>query len=215
LTEIIKIDPNDATYEDLAPAADILLSGGLIAGPTQSFYALMALADKPDALERISDLKPGRMPERAFLLLIDQKRRSQSYAMEVSKEADALMDKFWPGLLTLLMPGHTGLHHLLLGKSKTVGLRVEGLASTRRLIRMVDRGITGTSANPHLSQPPTTVEEVMAYFPEQIDLILDAGPTAGGLSSTIVDLAGPVPWIFRQGAIAVEDIATVCPSISS
>jgi L-threonylcarbamoyladenylate synthase len=215
LTEILKIDPNGATYKDLAPAADLLLAGGLVVGPTQSFYALMALADKPAALERLAALKPGRTAEHAFLLLIDQKLRSQSYAMEVSPQAEALMDKFWPGLLTLLMPGHSGLHRFLLGKSKTVGLRVEGLPSTRRLIRMVDRGITGTSANPHRFPPPTTVKEVMNYFPNQVDLILDAGPTTGGLTSTIIDLAGPVPWIFRNGAISMEEIATVCPSISA
>ncbi|MDR0622401.1 MAG: threonylcarbamoyl-AMP synthase [Deltaproteobacteria bacterium] len=215
MTKVIKIDPNEASYADLAPAADILLSGGLIVGPTQSFYALMALADKPDALERLSALKPGRKAERAYLLLIDQKLRSHSYAMEVSAQAEALMDKFWPGLLTLLMPGHTGLHGLLLGRAKTVGLRVEGLASTRRLIRMVDRGITGTSANPHRFPPPTTVDKVLEYFPGQVDLILDAGPTAGGLSSTVVDMAGPVPWIFRKGAIPIEEIAAVCPSVSA
>jgi L-threonylcarbamoyladenylate synthase len=215
LTEILKIDPHEATYKDLAPVAEILLSGGLIIGPTQSYYALMALADKPEALERIAALKPGRTPEHAFLLLIDQKLRSHSYAMEVSQQAEVLMDKFWPGLLTLLMPGHTGLHRHLLGKSKTVGLRVEGLASTRRLIRMVDRGITGTSANPHRLPPPTTVKEVLTYFPDQVDLVLDAGRTTGGLSSTIVDLAGPVPWIFRPGAIPIEEIAAVCPTISS
>jgi L-threonylcarbamoyladenylate synthase len=175
----------------------------------------MALADKPAALERVAALKPGRTADHAFLLLIDQKLRSHSYAMEVSPQAEALMGKFWPGLLTLLMPGHTGLHQLLLGKSRTVGLRVEGLASTRRLIRMVDRGITGTSANPHRFPPPTTVDEVLGYFPDQVDMILDAGPTTGGLSSTVVDLAGPTPWIFRKGAIPVEEIASVCPSISA
>jgi L-threonylcarbamoyladenylate synthase len=214
LTKVIKIDPNEATYKDLAPAADALLSGGLIVGPTQSYYALMALADKPAALERIATLKPGRGSDRAFLLLLDQKLRSHSYAREVTVEAEALMDKFWPGLLTLLMPGHTGLHRLLLGKAKTVGLRVEGLATTRRLIRMVDRGITGTSANPHLSPPPRTVGEVLAYYPKGIDLILDAGPTAGGPASTVVDMAGPVPWIFRKGAIPVMDIVAVCPTVS-
>jgi L-threonylcarbamoyladenylate synthase len=215
LTEVIRIDPQGATYGDLAPAADVLLSGGLIAGPTQSFYALMALADKPATLERLAAIKPGRTQDHAFLLLIDQKLRSHSYAREVSPQAEALMDKFWPGLLTLLMPGHAGLHRLLLGKSRTVGLRVEGLASTRRLIRMVDRGLTGTSANPHRSPPPTTVGQVLAYYPDQIDLILDAGRTTGGCSSTIVDLAGPIPWIFRQGAIPVEEIASVCPSITA
>jgi L-threonylcarbamoyladenylate synthase len=211
---VVKIDPERATYKQLAPVAEVLLSGGLIAGPTQSYYALMALADKPQALERISELKPGRVAEHAYLLLLDQTLRSQSYAVEVTEQARVLMDKFWPGLLTLLMPAHTGLHQLLLGKSKTVGLRVEGLAAIRRLIRLVDRGITGTSANPHRQKPPTTKDQVLEYFPKQLDLILDGGPTSGGLSSTIVDLSGPIPWIFRKGAIPVEQIVAVCPSIT-
>jgi L-threonylcarbamoyladenylate synthase len=80
---------------------------------------------------------------------------------------------------------------------------------------MVDRGVTGTSANPHRLSPPTTAEEVLNYFPDKLDLVIDAGPTNGGLSSTIVDLTGPTPWIFRKGAIAVERIASVCPSITA
>jgi L-threonylcarbamoyladenylate synthase len=215
LTEIIKIDPNKATYQDLAPAADKLLEGGLIVGPTQSYYALMALADKPESLERVAALKTGRTADHAFLLLIDQSLRSHSYAMEVSDQSQALMRKFWPGLLTLLMPGHKGLHQHLLGKSNSVGLRVEGLESIRKLIRMVDRGVTGTSCNPHRQKPPTTVEAVLNYFPTQIDLILDAGETLGGTPSTIVDMAGPVPWLFRQGAIPFEEIAAVCPNLSA
>ncbi|MDR1052270.1 MAG: threonylcarbamoyl-AMP synthase [Deltaproteobacteria bacterium] len=215
MTKVVKIDPQRATYKQLAPAAEVLLSGGLVAGPTQSYYALMALADKPAALERIAALKPGRTAEHAFLLLLDQSLRSRSYAVEMSEQAGALMDRFWPGLLTLLMPAHTGLHRLLLGKSKTVGLRVEGLAAVRRLIRMVDRGVTGTSANPHRQSPPTTKDQVLDYFPGQLDLVLDGGPTPGGLSSTIVDLSGPIPWIFRKGAVPVEEIAAVCPSVAA
>jgi L-threonylcarbamoyladenylate synthase len=214
LTRVVKIDPNDADYRQLAPAAETLLAGGLIAGPTQSFYAFMCLADKPKAMERIMNLKPGRPPDHAYLLLIDQKQRSRSYAMEVPPQAEVLMDTFWPGLLTLLMPAHAGLHKCLIGKSKTVGLRVEGLGSIRRLIRMVDRGITGTSANPHKRNPPMTPEQVLDYFPDQLDMVLDAGPTAGGLSSTVVDLSGPTPWVFRHGAIPVGEIVKVCPTIA-
>ncbi|MDR1656865.1 MAG: threonylcarbamoyl-AMP synthase [Deltaproteobacteria bacterium] len=213
MTKILTIDPQSATYEELTPAAEILLAGGLIAGPTQSFYALMALADKSEALERLNQLKAGRREDQAFLLLLDCPARTHSYAREVSIEAETLMANFWPGLLTLLMTGHTGLEPFLLGRSKTVGLRVEGLESIRRLIRMVDRGVTGTSANPHGAKPPTTVAEVLASFDGRIDLVLDGGPTFGHRSSTIVDLSGPEPRIHRQGAVKLEDIRSVCPSV--
>jgi L-threonylcarbamoyladenylate synthase len=212
-TEITPIDPANATLADLTPAAEVLLGGGLIAGPTQSFYALMALADKPEALERLAGLKAGRSGDQAFLLLIDQKARALSYAREVGEVADRLMDSFWPGPLTLLTPGHTGLHPLLLGRSKTVGLRMEGLGVIRRLIRMVDRGVTGTSANPHGGRPPVTIGEVLEHFDGKIDLALDAGPTGGGRSSTIVDVSGPEIWVIRQGAVPVEDLRRVCPSV--
>jgi L-threonylcarbamoyladenylate synthase len=123
------------------------------------------------------------------------------------------MERFWPGLLTLLFTGHSGLNSFILGKANTVGLRVEGLPLVRDLIRMVDRGVTGTSANRHKSPPSNTADEVLAVFDGQIDLVIDAGPTAGQASSTIVDVSGAEPWIFRQGAIPREDLLAVCQNL--
>jgi L-threonylcarbamoyladenylate synthase len=80
---------------------------------------------------------------------------------------------------------------------------------------MVDRGLTGTSANPHGGRPPTTVKEVLENFHGRIDLVLDAGPTKGGRSSTIVDLGGQEPWVAREGAVPVEDLRSVCPDLRS
>ncbi|MDR1083838.1 MAG: threonylcarbamoyl-AMP synthase [Deltaproteobacteria bacterium] len=213
MTLRLTVEPKTATFRDLAPAAEVLLDGGLIVGPTQSFYAFMALADKPQALERIAALKAGRAIEQPFLLLIDSVPRAACYAQETGQAAKKLMDRFWPGLLTLLFTGHNGLHPLLLGKARTVGLRVEGLEIIRRLIRLVDRGLTGTSANIHKASPPTTADEVLAVFDGQVDLILDTGPTSGRASSTIVDVSGSEPWIFRQGAIPLAELESVCPDL--
>ncbi|MDR1394617.1 MAG: threonylcarbamoyl-AMP synthase [Deltaproteobacteria bacterium] len=207
------IDPEKGSYRDLAPAAEVLLDGGLLAGPTQSFYAFMALADKPRAMERIAALKAGRGQEHPYLLLIDSVSRAACYAQETNEDARKLMARFWPGLLTLLFTGHPGLPARVLGKAQTVGLRVEGLEPVRRLIRMVDRGITGTSANRHQAAPPTTADMVLADFDGQIDLVLDSGPTPGQVSSTIVDVSGAEPWIYRQGAISPAELEAVCPSI--
>jgi L-threonylcarbamoyladenylate synthase len=213
LPKIIKTDPDKADFRALAPAAQVLLDGGLVSGPTQSFYALMAMADRPQALERLSSLKAGREGDQAFLLLVDQEARVPAYATGVGPGARALMKAFWPGLLTLLLPGQSGLHPLLLGPSRNVGLRLEGLAATRGLIRMCDRGLTGTSANPHGCPPPTRASEVLSYFGDQLDLIVDAGPTMGGNPSTIVDACGPQPRLFRPGAIGYQALKEACPTI--
>jgi L-threonylcarbamoyladenylate synthase len=173
----------------------------------------MALADKPLALERLAKLKAGRTVEQAFLLLIDSIPRATCYAREMSDPAKLLMDNFWPGLLTLLFTGHNGLSPYLLGKAQTVGLRVEGLELIRKLIRLVDRGLTGTSANRHKVAPPTTADEVLANFDGAIDLIIDAGPTPGRASSTIVDVSGAEPWVFREGAVSLAELVAVCPRL--
>jgi L-threonylcarbamoyladenylate synthase len=213
LTTRLAIEPQKASFRDLTPAAEALLDGGVIVGPTQSFYAFMALADKPQALERVAQLKAGRALDQPFLLLIDSIPRAACYARETNGSAKLLMDHFWPGLLTLLFTGHNGLHPLLLGKANTVGLRVEGLTLIRQLIRMVDRGVTGTSANAHQAAPPTTADEVLANFYGRIDLIIDAGPTKGLASSTIIDVSGAEPWIFRRGAIPQAELEAVCPNL--
>jgi L-threonylcarbamoyladenylate synthase len=215
LTTRLVIDKG-ASFRELEPAAEILLKGGLIVGPTQSFYAFMALADKPQALERLARLKTGRSLLQPFLLLIDSIPRAACYARETRENNEAaklLMDRFWPGLLTLLFTGHKGLHPLILGQANTVGLRVEGLDLVRRLIRLVDRGITGTSANRHHAPPPTTADEVLREFDGLVDLVLDAGPTLGQASSTIVDVSGAKPWIFRTGAIPRADLEAICPNL--
>jgi L-threonylcarbamoyladenylate synthase len=209
----LAIDPNETDFRALAPAAEALLDGGLIAGPTQSHYALMALADKTEALERLATLKFGRSSEQPFLLLVDSVDRVACYAREINDSAKSLMERFWPGLLTLLFTGHVGLNPLILGKANTVGLRVEGLGLVRRLIRMVDRGLTGTSANRHKSPPSNSADDVLAAFDGRIDLILDAGPTPGLAYSTIVDVSGAEPWVFRQGAVSLESLLAACPNI--
>jgi L-threonylcarbamoyladenylate synthase len=214
LTDVLKIKPNQVSFKALGLAAEVLLAGGIIAGPTQSFYALMALADKPMALERLWALKSGRDQSQAFLLLLDRPERVVSYASEIKPAAKLLMESFWPGLLTLLFTAHNGLHPSLLGgKTKTVALRMEGLELVRKLIRLVDRAVTGTSANPHGQWPSSTAEETLAYFGGLIDLIIDFGPTGGRDYSTIIDTSGDQPLIVRDGAVSIEDLRLVCPEI--
>ena len=212
LAERLSIDPHQATYKDLAPAARALLDGGVVAGPTGTFYALMGLVDDHAGLERIVGIKgEDARQSKALLIMLDQESRVRCYAREVPEEAEGLMAKFWPGPLTLLFLAQGGLHPSLVGPARTVGLRVEELPSTRLLVRMVDRGLTGTSANPAGASPAVTADQVEEYFGGQIDLIIDGGPTKGGLPSTIIDVSLGVPRVLRDGGLPLHELTQACP----
>jgi L-threonylcarbamoyladenylate synthase len=186
----------------------------VVAGPTQSFYALMALVDQPRALEKIIDLKGREIRRRKpLLIMLDQEARVSCYARETPAAAKGLMDSFWPGPLTLLLPAHKDLHPGLMGPGRTVGLRVEGLKAVRLLARMADRGLTGPSANPGGAPPPANADEVADYFGKAVDLILDGGPTTGGEASTIIDVALSPPRLARPGCLAPADLLKVCPTL--
>jgi len=207
------IDPQEVTPAQLAPVVRLLLEGGVVAGPTQTFYSLMALVDQPRALEKIIDLKGRQRRNKPFLIMLDQEARVRCYAKETSAAAEGLMASFWPGPLTLLLPAHKDLHRCLVGPGRTVGLRVEGLKAVRLLARMVDRGLSGPSANPAGAPPPVTADEVEGYFGEAVDLILDGGPTPGREPSTIIDAALSPPRLVRPGPLDPATLLKACPPL--
>lgn len=207
------IDPHNASFEDLAPAARTLLDGGVVACPTESFYALTALVDTPAALERIIRLKgESEREDKPLLVMIDNAARVLCYAREIPEESKGLIERFWPGLLTLLFLAQSGLHPSLVGPARTVGLRVEGLPAVRRLVRMVDRGLTGTSANPAGRPPASSAEMVLDYFGDEIDLLIDGGSgEASARASTIIDVSLGVPRLLRDGGLPLGELLQACP----
>jgi len=212
MTLVIRVDPGATQAEAVEPAAEVLLEGGVAAGPTQTFYGLMAAADRPEALARIVKMK-GREARKPLLLLLDDIRRVEDYADRWPDTADLLAEAFWPGPLTLLVKARPGLPPALVGPDGTVGLRVEGLPVVRTLVRTLDRAVTGTSANPGGLLPAVTAAQAVAYFGKKLDLILDAGPCAGGPPSTIID-AGTSPLrLIRQGAIKQEELLALFPDL--
>ena len=206
------IDPHSASFEELAPAARVLIDGGLVACPTQTFYALMATVDNHEALEKLAELKgESKRGGKPFLIIVDQEARLQCYAREVPEEAEGLMSRFWPGPMTLLFLAQGGLHGTLVGEARTVGLRIEGLPLPRQLVRMTDRGVTGTSANPSGAAPATTADQVLEYFGDDIDLVIDGGPTPGGQPSTVIDASLGAPRVLRDGGLPLNELIQACP----
>jgi L-threonylcarbamoyladenylate synthase len=210
LTTILRLKRSRVTFRALEPACEILLAGGVVSAPTESFYGLMALADRERALERLHALKGGRGKDHAFLLLVDCYDRVKAYAQEIPPEAERLMETFWPGLLTILFKAQSGLHPAILGgKKNTVGLRLDSAPVSPALVRMADRAVTGTSANPSGRPPATDAATVIGYFGDGVDYVIDCGSTRGGLPSTVVDISKTPFSIQREGAVLSADLDKV------
>lgn len=194
-------------------ARRVLNGNGIIAVPTETFYALAANPFQEAALSRLFALKQ-RAPEKPVLLLIDGQKMLSQVAQEIPKVATQLMEKFWPGPLTIIFPSHPHLPRLLTAGTGTVGVRHPRHLLTCRLITALGYPITGTSANRSGRPPLTRATEVAREFGAEVDLILDAGDCPGGLPSTIIDASRSLPRLVRVGAILPTELAEIVPEIT-
>jgi len=195
-------------------ARAVLKGNGVIAVPTETFYALGVNPFQEEALDRLFALK-DRAPEKPVLLLVDGPGRLNQVAREVPDLARRLMKKFWPGPLTIIFPSLTHLPRRLTGGTGTIAVRQPRQALTCRLIAALGFPITGTSANRAGGRPGIRADQVAREFGDHLDLILEAGPCPGGLPSTIVDVTSLPPRLVRAGAIAAAELAGIMPELIS
>jgi L-threonylcarbamoyladenylate synthase len=182
----------------LRDAARALTLGGVIAFPTETFYGLGAAALDAVAVDRLLALK-GRPSGKPVLVLVDSVAMAEAVA-EVSPAARALMASHWPGPLTLVMPAHAHLPGGVTAGTGTVGVRMSPHPVALGIVHALGGPITAPSANPAGAQPPTTAADVLRHFESGIDLVLDGGPTPGGVPSTVLDVTVDPPRILRAGA---------------
>jgi L-threonylcarbamoyladenylate synthase len=195
------IDPDAPAREAIARAGEVLRGSGVVAYPTETFYALGARAADPAACERIFLLK-GREEGKPLPLIAADLEQVLLVAAELPDCLSRLAARFWPGPLTLVLraglPGWTSL-----------AVRVSSCPAARELARAAGGPITATSANRSGQPPARTADQVEAAFAAcapPLDLILDGGATPGGLPSTIVDLTGGEPRLLRAGPIDFQQV---------
>ena len=193
-------------------AAQIILQGGAVAFPTETFYGLAGDALNERALQNIFRIK-GREENKPLLLLVADRSWVPGLVGEISPLAGRLIERFWPGPLTLVFEASPHLPAILTANTEKVGLRISSHPVAQSLVHAVGRAITGTSAN--LSGQPSisTAGEVFQALGEKLDAILDGGKTAGGLGSTILDVSGITPKILREGAISREELAQLVRAV--
>jgi L-threonylcarbamoyladenylate synthase len=199
----------DALFEE---AGKLLNRGQVVALPTETFYALAAHPYQEQALERLFSLKK-RPSDKPVLLLVANPEMLSSLVAEIPEAAVALIKKFWPGPLTLILPARPDLSGLLTANTGTVGVRQPRQPVTCRLIHYLGFPITGTSANRGGKPPLVSARAVAREFGDAAPLIVDAGPCPGGLPSTIVDLTTAPPRLVRPGAVSLATLLEVIPDI--
>ncbi|MBM4145293.1 MAG: threonylcarbamoyl-AMP synthase [Nitrospira sp.] len=187
----------------LHSAVDVLKTGGIIAYPTETFYGLGAKFDKETSLQRLYEIK-HRPREKAMPLIIGHKGQLSSIAADINNSAIKLMERFWPGPLTLLFPAKKHLSEFITAGTHKVAVRIPGESFALHLAKHARFPFTATSANPSGMPPARDAETVMRYFGDQIELIIDCGPSPGGLPSTIVDVTTEDTRILREGAVKKE-----------
>jgi tRNA threonylcarbamoyl adenosine modification protein (Sua5/YciO/YrdC/YwlC family) len=208
--EILRVHPDDPQPERIDYVVSCLRQGGVVALPTDTFYGLAVDPVNLHAVEQIYHIKT-RQKHKPLSLLI----ASAAQAYELARDTDVLFDKlaerFWPGPLTMIVRAGTKLPLRSTAHTGNVAIRVPDAAIPRAVVERFGLPITATSANLQGAAECTHAACVRDQIGDRIPLIVDGGPTARALPTTIVDLSlGPGRWeILREGAIPTHEIVMV------
>lgn len=207
-TEILRVDPESPDPAIIARAAELLRTGRLVAFPTETVYGLGANTLDAAAVRSIFTAK-GRPPSNPVIVHVADPSQVVNVAASWSETAARLAAKFWPGPLTIVVPKKAGIPDEVTAGGPTVAVRCPNHPVARELIRVAGVPIAAPSANRSTELSPTRAEHVLKSLNGRIDLILDGGPCAGGIESTVVDVTGRVVRLLRPGLISVPMLEEV------
>lgn len=189
-------------------AVEVLREGGLVALPTETVYGLAADAENELAVRRIFAVK-GRPETHPLIVHIPGADQLDAWARDIPDEARRLASAFWPGPLTMVLKKKPRASHAVTGGQDTVALRVPSHPLAREVLRRLGGGLAAPSANKFGKVSPTTAEHVRRDLGDEVDYVLDGGPSEVGVESTIVDLSGDAPALLRPGGLAIEEVERV------
>ncbi len=199
----------DASHpQNVEDAAEIIRTGGLVAFPTETVYGLGADASNPIAVARVFEVKRRPSIDPLIVHVADAKEALR-YGEFARTPALELMEKFWPGPLTLVVRKNSLIPPIVTAGLETVAIRVPSHPAALALIRASGRPVAAPSANLFGYVSPTRACHVAEQLADRIDVILDGGSCAVGVESTILSLCDSVPCILRTGGITIEEIEAV------
>jgi L-threonylcarbamoyladenylate synthase len=193
-------------------AVRILRAGGLVAFPTETVYGLGADATRADAVAKIFAAK-GRPATNPLIVHVADVEMARRYTTRWTDQAQALAERFWPGPLTLVLPKGEVIANNATAGGPTVGLRAPDHPLALELLRAFGGPVAAPSANRSNAVSPTTAQHVREELGDAVDFVLDGGPCAVGIESTVLDLSRRAPAILRPGGVSREQIEAVVGAV--
>ncbi|WP_099222558.1 L-threonylcarbamoyladenylate synthase [Listeria costaricensis] len=214
-THFWKIEMGQANTEIYQQAAEFLKKGETVAFPTETVYGLGADATSEQAVQKIYQAK-GRPADNPLIVHIAKKEQMHDFVTEIPQQAAQLIDAFWPGPLTIILPVRSGaLARNVTAGLQTVGVRMPSHPVSLALLEAAYLPIAAPSANRSGRPSPTSAAHVAEDLTGQIAGIVDGGETGVGLESTVIDCTTEVPTILRPGGVSIEQIEQVIGQVHS
>ena len=195
------------TEKNLNEAAKMIAAGKLVAVPTETVYGLACSGLDAQAVEQVYEVK-GRPEVKPLALMLHKGAAVTKYCSAVPKQARVLMDKFWPGPLTIVLNSKDIVPDIVRAGGKTVALRCPDHPLTQALLKKAKLPFAAPSANPSGEKSPVTAQEVLCYFDGKISAVVDGGECGLGTESTIIDMSCAPYKILRRGALPEEEISS-------
>ena len=202
----------NTTQNDIQEAAALLRQGGLVAIPTETVYGLAADALNEDAICKIFEAK-GRPQDNPLIVHIGDITQLSTLCLEIPVWAGPIIERFWPGPLTLLLKKHAIVPDVVTCGLASVAVRFPSHPVAQQIIRAAGCPLAAPSANVSGRPSPTTFSHVLEDLDGKIDAIVDGGPCAIGLESTVLDIRTRPPRILRPGGVSVEALREVSPDV--
>ncbi|MBI3948532.1 MAG: threonylcarbamoyl-AMP synthase [Armatimonadetes bacterium] len=209
-TRRLVVDPGHPDLAAILEAADVLRGGGLVAFPTETVYGLGARVTDEAAVRRIFAAK-GRPEGKPLIVHVSRREQVSRVARDVPPAARALMARFFPGPLTLVLPRRPEIPDAVTAGGDTVAVRMPDHPVAQALIEALGEPVAAPSANRSGARSATTPEEVLDDLDGRIELVLDAGPAPLRQPSTVLDLTVEPARVLRQGAVPADALRRHVP----
>jgi L-threonylcarbamoyladenylate synthase len=196
---------NGILYDQVRHAASVIQDGGLVAFPTETYYGLAVDPFNEHALQRLFRVK-NRPVMKPVLVLIASLDQLEMLASSVPETAAGLMEHFWPGSVTMVLPARPDLSRILTGSTSTVGVRLSPHPVATALVKACGIPLTATSANTSGDPAAVSADEVRSIFGGEVDFILDGGKTPGRHGSTLIGFGEKKVECIREGVVRFQDI---------
>lgn len=204
-TKIVKVDAENIEEEIILEAGNIIKSGGTVAFPTETVYGLGANGLNEKAVGKIFAAK-GRPQDNPLILHIASKEQLKELVEDMPEVADKIIEKFWPGPLTLIFKKSSIVPDKITGGLSTVAIRMPNNKIALKIIELAGVPIAAPSANTSGRPSPTKASHVIEDLYGKINMVVDGGSTGIGVESTVLDISGDIPTILRPGGVTYEEL---------